>query len=258
MTYVNLILTEESSQAVVRELGTLGCIQFVDLNPELTAFQRPYVKYIKRCEELERKIRYCSSEVGRSGVTISPAGDVDEFVMSKGVDVDTRTGAYLLEGLESELEKKETQLRHLVEYNQKLSKQYTEKVEYHHLLVQASKFLDVAVELNASSATRGAISNYPDTEQGIAMNPIIQRGANSTGGDGSYQGSYEDISMSFSNVSGVINITDKARFERMLFRATRGNCYIRFSEMPRDALDAEGNAIEKAVSLSFINPQHWI
>ena len=86
---------------------------------------------------------------------------------------------------------------------------------------------------------------------GIAMNPIIQKGANNAGGDGSFQGSFEDISMSFSNISGVINITDKGRFERTLFRATRGNCYIRFSEMPSDALDAEGNAIEKACFVVF-------
>ena len=251
MTFVNLILTEESSQAVVRELGSLGCIQFVDLNPELTAFQRPYVTYIKRCEELERKIRYCSGEVTRLGITIHPAGDVDEFVMNKGIDVDTRTGAYLLEGLESELQKKEAQLRHLVEYNQKLSKQYNDKVEYHHLLVQASKFLDVAVELNAAATGRSMTSNYPDTEQGIAMNPIIQRGGNAAGEDRSYQGGFEDVSMSFSNISGVINVTDKARFERMLFRATRGNCYIRFAEVPRDALDAEGNAIDKSCFVIF-------
>ena len=122
MSFVNLILTEASSQAVVRELGALGCIQFVDLNSELTAFQRPYMTSLKRCEELERRIRYCSNEVGRMGITIQPAGDLEEFVMKKGEDLDTRTGSYLLEGLEMELQKKEAQLRQLVDYNTKLSK----------------------------------------------------------------------------------------------------------------------------------------
>ena len=52
MTYVNLIMTEEAAQSCVRELGAIGCIQFVDLNPDLTPFQRQFVSYIKRCDEV--------------------------------------------------------------------------------------------------------------------------------------------------------------------------------------------------------------
>jgi V-type H+-transporting ATPase subunit a len=249
MAFVNLIVTEEASQAVVRELGALGCIQFVDLNPEMTAFQRPYMTTLKRCEELERKIRYCSTEVSRMGITIQPAGDVEEFVNKKhNDDMDSRTGMYLLEGLESELDQKETQLRHLVEYNNKLSKQYTSKVEYHHLLVQAAKFLNTASDLDKngggeSSSGSSSLSMHPDAEEGISMASM-----GGGGGGSSYQ---DDYSMSFSNISGVLSTIDKSRFERMLFRATRGNCYVRFSELPKEALDADGKTIEKSCFVVF-------
>jgi vacuolar-type H+-ATPase subunit I/STV1 len=36
MTYVSIILSEESAPACVRELGVMGCVQFTDLNPDLT------------------------------------------------------------------------------------------------------------------------------------------------------------------------------------------------------------------------------
>ena len=37
----------------------------------------------------------------------------------------------------------------------------------------------------------------------------------------------------------------QVRFERMLFRATRGNCYVRFSALSGKAVDATGNHIAK-------------
>ena len=39
-----------------------GVVQFVDLNPEVSSFQRQFVSEVKRCEEMERKLRYIESE----------------------------------------------------------------------------------------------------------------------------------------------------------------------------------------------------
>mmetsp|Transcript_33638 Transcript_33638/g.37818 ORF Transcript_33638/g.37818 Transcript_33638/m.37818 type:complete len:116 (+) Transcript_33638:507-854(+) len=48
------------------ELGKLGVIQFTDLNPELTPFQRRYVSYVKRCDELERKLRFFNAGIEKT------------------------------------------------------------------------------------------------------------------------------------------------------------------------------------------------
>ena len=98
MTYVSLIMSEEAAPSFVRELGVLGCLQFADLNPELTPFQRRYVAYIKRCDEIERKIRYLNGEVKRLNVPVQPAGTVDAF-MENMANNDSATGAYFLESL---------------------------------------------------------------------------------------------------------------------------------------------------------------
>ena len=34
-----------------------GAVQFVDLNPDTSSFQRQFVGDVKRCEEIERKLR---------------------------------------------------------------------------------------------------------------------------------------------------------------------------------------------------------
>lgn len=126
MTYVSLIMSEEAAPACIRELGVLGCVQFTDLNPELTPFQRRYVAYIKRCDEIERKIRYLNGEVKKLKVPVQPAGSVDTFIDSH--EAASSTGAYLLESLESKLEVYEMQLIELNKYGSKLSEEYGHKV----------------------------------------------------------------------------------------------------------------------------------
>ena len=44
----------------------------------------------------------------------------------------------------------------------------------------------------------------------------------------------------------------QVRFERMLFRATRGNCYVRFSALSGKAVDATGNHIAKVTTFIHI------
>lgn len=127
MTYVSIIFSEEAASSCIRELGTLGCIQFTDLNPELTPFQRRYVAFIKRCDEIERKIRYVNGEVKKMGVPIQPAGSVQQFV-ENNTGLDGATGSQLLELLESRLEQFEQQLLELNKYSNKLTEEYTHKV----------------------------------------------------------------------------------------------------------------------------------
>ena len=57
--------------------------------------------------------------------------------------------------------------------------------------------------------------------------------------------------MTFSNIAGTLPIGDKVRFERMLFRATRGNCYVRFSPLSSKAVDALGVQIPKICFIIF-------
>jgi V-type H+-transporting ATPase subunit a len=71
MKYVSLILSEDAAHECVHNLGELSALQFIDLNPEQTAFQRRYVNYVKRCDELERKLRFILKEIEAFGLQIS-------------------------------------------------------------------------------------------------------------------------------------------------------------------------------------------
>lgn len=127
MSYVSLILSEDAAPTCIRELGILGCFQFTDLNPELTPFQRRYVSYIKRCDEIERKIRYIEAESVKMGVPVDDNGKIDDFILNTE-GPDAQSGAFALEQLEQQLKIYEGQLVDLNKYNDKLAAEYQQKV----------------------------------------------------------------------------------------------------------------------------------
>lgn len=127
MTFVSLIVSEEAAPACIRELGVMGCFQFTDLNPELTPFQRRYVSLIKRCDDIERKIRYVNGEVKKMNVPPQSGGSVERFIENTQ-DNDAVSGSYLLEAVETKLDAYEQQLLDLNKFSEKLTIEFSHKV----------------------------------------------------------------------------------------------------------------------------------
>eukprot|EP00522_Entomoneis_paludosa_P015247 CAMPEP_0172459786 /NCGR_PEP_ID=MMETSP1065-20121228/34165_1 /TAXON_ID=265537 /ORGANISM="Amphiprora paludosa, Strain CCMP125" /LENGTH=885 /DNA_ID=CAMNT_0013214617 /DNA_START=67 /DNA_END=2724 /DNA_ORIENTATION=+ len=239
MEYISFIVNEDAAHDCLADLGKMGVIQFTDLNPDLTPFQRRYVSYVKRCDELERKLRYFSNEIDKFELDLVSAGTIDNFVNSPSLvsgttDATKRSGAQLLESMEAELEQYEGQLRELNNYSEKLTKEYNEKVELQEVLEKARRFF-------MTDAPRLAVSE-------------LTSGPRDTGNSAGLLESEirPDLDMRFSSITGVVATEEKVRFERMVFRATRGNCYIRFAPIKQPITDPEtGAMIEKSVFIIF-------
>lgn len=45
-------------------------IENLQLNPKVSAFHRKFVNEVRRCDELERKLRYIEAEVKKDNLTI--------------------------------------------------------------------------------------------------------------------------------------------------------------------------------------------
>ena len=93
MEYISLIVNEDAAADCLADLGRLAAIQFTDLNPDLTPFQRRYVSYVRRCDELERKLRFFSGECDNFGLSVESAGDVDSFLDTAGATVGPRSSS---------------------------------------------------------------------------------------------------------------------------------------------------------------------
>lgn len=246
MLYVSLILNEDAAHSCVSELGSLGCVQFNDLNTELTPFQRRYVGYIKRCDELERKLRFFNGEIENFGLATNSPGSVEMFVdaLSSGRGGGgASTGGHLLEVLETELERHEAQLLELNSYSEKLTQDYNEKVEYHECLEKGRSFFASEVPL-FDMKDDSADAGRPDEElaEGLLGSDFLTNASRGPGG----------AEMKFANILGVVRAADRLSFERMLFRQTRGNCYVRFQEISQPITDPASGALEaKLVFIVF-------
>jgi V-type H+-transporting ATPase subunit a len=62
MGYYTLIMPHESAWVILNELGKLDALQFIDLNAGESIFNRNYALYIRRCDEIERRIRFIEGE----------------------------------------------------------------------------------------------------------------------------------------------------------------------------------------------------
>ena len=213
----------------------------LQLNPDLTPFQRRYVSYVKRCDELERKLRFFASACDSFNLSLDSAGDVTEFLDASNADKSGKeqTAAALLESLEVELDGYESQLKELNSYSEKLTTEYNEKVELQEVLEKARRFfMTDAPRLAVSEMTAGGGS----TTDGDRTESLL-------GEDGP---SGRDMDMRFSSITGVVSNEEKARFERMIFRATRGNCFVRFAPIKQPITDPEtGALLEKCVFIVF-------
>eukprot|EP00798_Chlamydomonas_sp_ICE-L_P004063 gene4063-14152_t len=58
MQLIQIMLPTESAHGMVAALGEIGMLQFKDLNPEKSAFQRTHANAVRRCDDMQRRLRY--------------------------------------------------------------------------------------------------------------------------------------------------------------------------------------------------------
>jgi V-type H+-transporting ATPase subunit a len=241
-----------------------GAVQFKDLNPDLTPFQRRYVSNIKRCEELERKLKYFSVEIEKVGLPLQSCGSLDRF-LSYANEANARgapeqSGLQLLEKMERDLEKHESFLKELNSLNETLVASRNTKMELQQVMNKTQEMMgDVMLPLQQTAVGVGVGGGEVDAENdlfdtgGFGMSNLgpdeeDRRGllAAGTAGDA------RQMDMRFTATTGVIQAAEKARFERMLFRATRGNCFFQFMDIDTPLTDpATGELVEKMAFVIF-------
>lgn len=217
MSLCQLFIQPEAAYSSVAELGEAGSVQFRDLNVEVNSFQRKFVNEVRRCDELERKLRYIEAELNKENLPIPEIEDLPNAPNPREIT-----------DLETSLEKTENEILELSQNAVNLKSNFLELTELRHVLEKTESFFNEREGVNGTdSLTRALISEDPATQ---ATNVRGRLGF----------------------VAGVVPRERVPGFERMLWRISRGNVFLRQVELEEPLEDPNtGNEIYKTVFVAF-------
>ncbi|XP_006861227.1 PREDICTED: V-type proton ATPase 116 kDa subunit a isoform 4 [Chrysochloris asiatica] len=195
MCLSQLFLQVEAAYCCVAELGELDLVQFKDLNVNVNSFQRKFVNEVRRCESLERILRFLEDEMKNEVVIQVPEKYPPSPLPREMITLET-----ILEKLEKELQEANNN-------QQDLKKSFLKLTELKHLLKKTQDFFETEANLTDDFFTE-------DTSGLLELRT-----------------SPSSMPGKLGFTAGVIGRERMAAFERLLWRVCRGNIYFRFSEM---------------------------
>ncbi|CAE1280311.1 ATPeV0A [Acanthosepion pharaonis] len=205
----------EAAYACVSELGELGLVQFRDLNPDVNAFQRKFVNEVRRCEEMERKLRFLEKEIKKDAIPMLDTGDnPDAPVPREMID------------LEATFEKLENEMKEVNANAEALKRNFLELTELKHILRKTQNFFEESDSL------------IDDADQALV---------------GDHLAKYQERQQSpLGFLAGVIHRERIPAFERMLWRVCRGNVFLKQAEIEPPLEDpVTGDHVYKSVFIVF-------
>ncbi|XP_063815515.1 V-type proton ATPase 116 kDa subunit a 1 isoform X7 [Pseudophryne corroboree] len=222
MTLAQLFLQSEAAYCCVSELGELGKVQFRDLNPDVNVFQRKFVNEVRRCEEMDRKLRFVEKEIKKASIPILDTGENPEVPFPRDM-ID----------LEANFEKIENELKEINTNQEALKRNFLELTELKYILRKTQQFFD---EAQLHHHQQMADPDLLEESSSLLEPSEIGRGT--------------PLRLGF--VAGVINRERIPTFERMLWRVCRGNVFLRQAEIENPLEDpVTGDSVHKSVFIIF-------
>uniref|UniRef100_H2ZFW8 V-type proton ATPase subunit a n=1 Tax=Ciona savignyi TaxID=51511 RepID=H2ZFW8_CIOSA len=242
MCLAQLYLQSEAAFACVSELGELGLAQFRDLNPDVNAFQRKFVNEVRRCDDMERKLRkffyrilviflsnvftfnfvlcfgFLEKEVKKDNLAIDDTGENPPAPLPREM-ID----------MENKFDKLETEMKSVNSNQEALKKNFLELTELKHILRKTQQFFEQLLHnphicinlvhffcLKFTSLTTFRFNAYHIFVAGVLMRDKI------------------------------------SAFERVIWRACRGNVFLRYTEIEAELEDPHtGDKVNKYVFIVF-------
>ncbi|EGT37910.1 CBN-VHA-7 protein [Caenorhabditis brenneri] len=217
MKLYQMILVKEAAFECVAEIGKHGNVQFIDLNAKLSLYSRSFVKQMRRCEEMERKLRFLEKQV----ITCKP--DIEPKSIDF-TDLSAPTQAEMIQ-LDHKLDQLEKEFLDLNSNDYALRKNLNSSREFHHVMKLVDEFFQVHKEEDTKarferSATTEDVEIFsksfgfgglPSTNE-MPLTPLLPTDDNPW------------------FVAGVLPLDKKESFERILWRACRRTAFVKTSD----------------------------
>ncbi len=197
-------------------MGELGLVQFRDLNPDTSAFQRKFVNEVRRCDEMERKLRFLEKEIKKDDIPMMDSGDCPDAPQPREM-ID----------MEATFEKLEHELQEVNQNAEALKKNFLELTELKHILRKTQQFFEEQDQME------GPVGQHQQL--------ISEDGQPAPSGG---------LQLGF--VAGVILRERLPAFEKMLWRACRGNVFLRQAEIEDPLEDPQHSGDSEVFKSVFI------
>ncbi|CAH8471267.1 unnamed protein product [Heterobilharzia americana] len=221
MQLSQMFLHTDIAYMCISELGELGLVQFRDTVPGTNAFQRKFVNEVRRCDEMDRKLRFLEKEIEKDKFPILDTGENPEAPAPREI-ID----------LESIFEKLENELKEVNSSAEKLKKTYLELSELKQILRKTQTFFD--------EANVGSLDLNPESDPNRAYQ------------EKDYGNSPGKHKRHVEFLAGIILRERLPAFERMLWRVCRGNVFLKQAEVDDPLEDlTTGAPVHKSVFLVF-------
>ncbi|CAI4227721.1 unnamed protein product [Auanema sp. JU1783] len=237
---VELIITKDAAYECVGELGKLGMVQFNDLNHAKNLFQRYFVRDTRRCDEVERKLRFLKQQIQECTppIRLAPPPITNP-------DIPTLVEVNHIETKLDELEKTFTLLNR---NESQLRKNMNEMKEFKFVLERVEQFFEIHIEdeamfeIEAASGKEEPFSKSFGGASGmeVPLTPLTPLLTDNEQMENAWF------------VAGVIPRDKRTTFERVLWRACRRTAFVRTSDIRITVEDPETlNPVEKCVFIVF-------
>eukprot|EP00871_Galdieria_phlegrea_P002618 jgi/Galph1/3357/GphlegSOOS_G2057.1 len=226
MARLRLFIEKSAAHDTLFQLAERGIFELIDLNSQYSAFQRPFASDIRLCEELQRKLRYLEDQV-QSCVTEN----------------------YRLEDVTSEA-LQSLQLNDLAEYLRELEVNIKEMNKHWDALKQEEKTIaehTVVLQIapKAQTSEYGSILISSDVRSEVFKRRSVTASSEETKSllgersqlESRQEESHEGI---LGYYAGLINFENIHSFERIIFRVSRGNAFLKYSSIEQDSSAISG------------------
>jgi len=232
MTYLAFTVLDEDAWRVFNEIGKLNAVEFVDLTPNEPVYSKLFTKWIKRAEDVERTLRFFETEMNRFEIPIKKAKDPSQFLELVRARARTmeRDERFLFEDLEREVQEADAGLSRQIQA-------FEAALETRNGIMEHLAVLKRLADLIAPERS-GSLNDSMFSEASALINQSFHEAAESGG--------------RFKIVSGCISANLAQKFQRMIFRASRGKVLTFLDEIEEKFVNPKtGEKTEKSLFIIF-------
>ena len=207
------------------------------LNSDVNSFQRAFVTEIRRLDEMERQMRFLRSQAAKLGIMPRDAVEPPSYAL-------TRRQAEIDE-LEARLGDHEAKSAQMAASQEALGRRALELTELRHVLRETAAFFEEAeqrqedMHAHPQAVPGGPLNKDPERR-------LLDRDTDLEANDEAGR------STSLGFVTGVVARARMPAFERILWRALRGNLYMNYAEIDEPIRDpVSDESVQKNVFIIF-------